>query len=90
MKYGAMLLVQGFIHSLEEWSDDKERACYTMDERWDYLLDFSKGIHFIDRTYACGEYDPVVKDRIERNEVELFFNTFDDLFEWIDRMHMCA
>ena len=85
--YGKQMLEQGDITSLDEWSDDKEKACSIMDCKFDYLWDFSKGIRFVDRLYDSGEKDAEVQARIDRNEHELFFDSFEDVFAWI-RKHM--
>lgn len=87
--YGEMMLEQGDIESLDEWSDDKEYCCSIMDQRLDYLWDFSNGIHFIDRLYSDRELNPdawiddTTKHRIEIGEAELWFDNFDKVKKFI-------
>ena len=82
-EYGELMLSQGEINSLAEWSEDKEEVCSVMDREFDYLWDFSKGIHFIDRLYSYGLCDEKVKERERKGEVELWFGSFDDVRWWI-------
>lgn len=82
-EYGEMMLSQGEINSLAEWSEDKEEVCSIMDREFDYLWDFSKGIHFIDRLYSYGLCDEKVEERERKGEVELWFGSFDDVRGWI-------
>lgn len=82
--YGEIMYEQGDIESLDKWSDDLEVACSIMDERFDYLwrIEGNK-ITFTDRLYSCGERDEEVEKRINNNEAEMTFNSFDDVFQWI-------
>lgn len=82
-EYGELMLRQGDINSLAEWSEDKEEVCSIMDREFDYLWDFSKGIHFIDRLYSYGLRDEKVEEREKKGEVELWFGSFDDVRGWI-------
>jgi len=92
-EYGRAMLKQGDISSLEEWTNDKEYCCSVMDKEYDYLWDFNKGIHFIDRLYSeykdkpniNKEYidDETMKKRIEKNEAELWFNDFNEVKQFI-------
>lgn len=94
-EYGKMMLDQGDIESLDEWSDDKEYCCSIMDYKFDYLWDFSNGIHFIDRLYSAYKENPdifskylddiTLQERIKNNEAELRFNNFADVREFIKR-----
>ena len=93
-EYGSAMLEQGDIISLGEWSDDKEYCCSVMDKEFDYLWDFSGGIHFIDRLYSdYKDYpniftnylkDDTMRGRIERNEAELWFNNFNEVKQFIN------
>ena len=82
-EYGELMLRQGDINSLAEWSEDKEEVCSIMDREFDYLWDFSHGIHFIDRLYSYGLCDEKVEEREKKGEVELWFGSFDDVRGWI-------
>lgn len=92
-EYGIEMLEQGDITSIDEWSNDKEYCCSIMDMEFDYLWDFSNGIHFIDRLYSVyrehpdfyTEYleDDTMVKRIEKNEAELWFDSFDDVRRFI-------
>ena len=94
-EYGNTMLEQGNIDSLEEWSDDKEYCCSIMDEEMDYLWDFSRGIHFIDKLYSeyrqnpnmYNEYtmDKVMVERMDRKEADMWFNSFDEVRQFIDK-----
>ena len=99
-EYGNTMLEQGDITSLKEWSDDKEYCCSVMDQEFDYLWDFSKGIHFIDRLYSDYKDNPniytdylkddAMRGRIEKGEAELWFNSFDEVKQFIDSKRMAA
>ena len=82
-EYGELMLSQGNINSLAEWSEDKEEVCSVMDREFDYLWDFSKGIHFIDRLYSYGLCDEKAEEREKKGEGELWFGSFDDARGWI-------
>lgn len=87
-EYGKAMLEQDSIASLDEWSNDKEKACSIMDERLDYHWDFSNGIRFIDKLYESGIIDNEVQARIDRNEAEMFFDSFEDVFAWIRKQNL--
>lgn len=99
-EYGNTMLEQGDIASLEEWSDDKEYCCSIMDQEFDYLWDFSKGIHFIDRLYSDYKDNPniytdylednTMRERIKKGETELWFNSFDEVKQFIDSKRISA
>ena len=85
-EYGELMLEQGDIESLDNWSDDKEYVYSTMDENFDYMWrEDSDGIHFIDRLYSCGIEDETTKERYELNELELHFKTIEEAKEWLDK-----
>ncbi len=79
-EYGNIMLEQGNIFSLDEWSDEKEYCCSVMDREFDYLWDFSKGIHFIDRLYSER---PDIYDKT-MDEAELWFDNFDEVRQFIN------
>ena len=87
--YGKVMLEQGDISSLEEWSDEKEYCYSIMDCKFDYMWDFENGIYFIDRLYSEFKLNPnapiddVTKHRIEIGEVELWFDNFDEVKKFI-------
>lgn len=87
--YGKIMLEQGDIASLDEWSDDKEYCCSIMDQRLDYLWVLGKGIHFIDRLYSDYKLNPnawiddTTRHRIETGEAELWFDDFDSVKKFI-------
>lgn len=99
-EYGNAMLGQGDIASLEEWSDDKEYCCAIMDQEFDYLWDFDNGIHFIDRLYSDYKVQPdiyadylqddTLKKRIDKGEAELWFNSFDEVREFISNKRAAA
>lgn len=83
-EYGNIMLEDGDIESLDEWSDDKEVASSIMDRVFDYLWDYSNGkIHYIDRLYDSGIEDSMTESRRESGELELWFNNFTEVFKWI-------
>lgn len=85
-EYGNIMLEQGNISSLDEWSDEKEYCCSIMDRELDYLWDFSKGIHFIDRLYSEHPdiYDKTIATKDTQNEAELWFDNFDEVRQFIN------
>lgn len=99
-EYGKLMLEQGDINSLSEWSDDKEYCCSIMDQELDYLWDFSNGIRFIDRLYSSykehpdiyTEYaeDETMMERIKKNEAEMWFNSFDEVKRFINNKRAIA
>lgn len=83
-KYGETVLEQGDIESLDEWSDDKEMAYGIMDSAFDYLWNEDcDRIHFIDRLYACNIEDEMTESRKENGTLELWFDSYDEVFKWI-------
>lgn len=88
-EYGKFMLDEGYIKSLNEWSDDKEYVYKTMDENFDYLWwEDEEGIHFIDRLYHdyfYDEEDEWIKERKENNELELCFKTIKEAKEWLNK-----
>lgn len=88
-EYGKFMLDEGYIKSLNEWSDDKEYVYKTMDENFDYLWwEDEERIHFIDRLYHdyfYDEEDEWIKERKENNELELLFKTIEEAKEWLDK-----
>lgn len=81
--YGKLMYEQEDIKSMDEWSDDKEMTCKIMDEKFDYMWDFSNGIRFIDRLYSSGVCDDTVKMRVANNEANMTFENFAEVFKWI-------
>lgn len=87
--YGNLMLQDGVIDSLDNWSDDKERLYGTMDMVYDYLWwEDDKGIHFIDRLYHDGKTDDKTEYRRKRNELELHFSSISKALEWLDVLYM--
>ena len=86
--YGEMMLEQGDIELLDNWSDQKEYVYSTMDERFDYMWNEDEnGIHFTDRVRGTGCYDPKDETGNEREEngtLELHFKSLDEVEEWIE------
>ena len=77
------------IITLEEyhnWNDDKEKYFSIMDMTYDYLWqEDESGIHFTDRYFSDGDEDEIVRERRKNNELELHFNNFNEVDEWIKR-----
>lgn len=92
-EYGKIMLDEGYIKSLDYWSDDKEYCYSTMDREFDYLWwEDEEGIHFIDRLYHDYFYDEQIinndnwiKERRKNNELELCFKDFKEVKEWINK-----
>lgn len=92
-EYGEIMLSEGYIKSLDYWSDDKEYVYKTMDRKFDYLWwEDEEGIHFIDRLYHDYFYDEEVmnqnewiKERRKNNELELLFKTIEEAKEWLNK-----
>lgn len=83
-EYGNIMLEDGDIESLDEWSNDKEMAFKIMDWKFDYLWDDSGDqIHFIDRLYDSRIEDEMTEEREANGTLELWFDNFTDVFKWI-------
>lgn len=92
-EYGKIMLDEGYIKSLDNWSDDKEYVYSTMDRKFDYLWwEDEEGIHFIDRLYhdysddkELMNKDNWIRERKENNELELLFKTIEEAKEWVNK-----
>lgn len=86
-KYGRLMLEQGDIDSLDEWSDDKEYVLGTMDQEYDYLWrEDDEGIHFVDKLFSdFGNIigDTTMEKRRETNELILHFKNYKEAIDWI-------
>ena len=96
--YRKMLLEDGEDKELlQNWSDDKEEVLGDMDEEFDYMWNITPDgkLYFIDRlysaykndpkTYAEYEKDESLMERIERNEAEMWFDSFDEVRAWMQK-----
>lgn len=95
-EYGQIMLEEGDIKSLDEWSMDKEMVGQICDRIFDYMWDYSNGIRLVDRLYAGYENpdgtfseDGYVeyKERYgesarDRRVCVLHFNSFEDLWKY--------
>ena len=86
-EYGKLMLEQGDIDSLDEWSDDKEYVLGTMDQEYDYLWrEDDEGIHFVDKLFSdFGNIigDTTMEKRRETNELILHFKNYKEAIDWI-------
>jgi len=95
--YGEKMFLDGIIDE-SKWSDDAEEVFGEMDERFDYLWNIEDDgrLYFIDRLYSAYKEDPKtyhcyyddntgMKERMETNEAEMWFDTFDDVRTWMER-----
>ena len=94
-EYGQLMLNQGDIDSLDEWSTDKEMVGQICDRIFDYLWNFNGKIRLIDRLfdefYQDGifteesylEYKEAYGDACcRREDCVLDFNSFEELWEF--------
>lgn len=74
-----------FDDEIGNWSDDKEVGLSVIDEYFDYVWDFKNGkIHLEDYISASGlTWDETATKREAAGILELWFDTFIDLFKWI-------
>lgn len=86
-EYGASMVEDGEISYIEEWDDNKEKYLSVMDREFDYLwwVNSDGSIEFTDRLYSDKIDDSTVDERKENNEVELFFNNYEELDKWIQK-----
>lgn len=83
-EYGEIMLGQGDISSMSEWSKEKEIVCIIMDRQFDYLWDFDDNKwNFYDRSFSSDIEDEMLQARIDRNEHELHFDSYEEVLEWI-------
>lgn len=82
---GQFLFEQGYIKSLDEWSDDKERALDDMLQFYDYSYKPEKngGFHFIDVLYKNNKEDDITRERRNNDELELHFNNIQEVINWL-------
>ena len=89
-KYGQEMLELGFIDTLDNWNEQKERIFSTMDRVFDYLWeeDEDDTLTFYDRSYADIAYtglDEQGRERKRNGELILRFKSYSEVSDWINK-----